>query len=41
MRLPFKYAAGDNAKQFRPCLYVVPNYQFQFEIVIGQNWNFI
>ena len=37
-----EHAMSDHSKQLRPCLYVVQNYQFQFEIVffLGK-WNVI
>ena len=31
----FEQATGNHSKQFRPCLYMVQNYQFQIEIVVG------
>ena len=33
----FEHATGDYSKQYRPCLYMVQSYQFQFEIVIEEN----
>ena len=36
MWLPFEHATGERSKQLRTCLYVVQNYQLQFEIVIGE-----
>ena len=35
------HATGDHSTQFRPCLYVVQNYQFQFKIAPGSKWNVI
>ena len=35
MHLPFEHATDDHSQQLRPCLQVVQNYRFQFEIVVG------
>ena len=35
MHLPFEHATDDHSQQLRPCLQVVQNYRFEFEIVVG------
>ena len=41
MDFPFKHATGDHLDLLRPCLQVIQNYQFQFEIVIMEKWTVI
>ena len=41
MCLPSRHVTGHHLKQLRPCLYVVQNYQFQFEIVLWGKWTVI
>ena len=38
--LPFNHLTGDHSKLLRPCLYMVQNYQFPFEIAIGRKIDF-
>ena len=35
MHLPLEHMTADHLKQLRPCLYVVQNYRFQFEMAIA------
>ena len=35
MHLPVEHMTADHLKQLRPCLYVVQNYRFQFEMAIA------
>ena len=36
----FQNMKGHHSKQLKPCLYMVQNYSFQFEIDIGEKWTF-